>query len=493
MRKTLVIAVVLVLVAATGLLAADMGTKVTLNFMSMGDPPPDLDFVTSKMNEKLMQDLNCELKFSFLTWTDWQNKYNLMLVSGEPIDAAYGASWLNYYAQAKKGAFLALDEMLPKYTPALWAIVARDKWDGVRVNGKIYGVARWDWNFVQRGFQFREDLRMKYKLPAINSIDSMIAYLDAIKKNEPGMVGLAEPNWLSELLIYTTKYQWVDGHDPYGPTRGMLVADPNKPSELLSIFDLPEYKTMARKMKEWADKGYWAKDILSNPVDAGTGFLSGKVAATIQTNPDGPPKAAVTFAQDHPGWKVDLFLYPELNNSFQAASPAQDVTVILPRSKNPERALMVIEKFMTEKPYYMLHMYGVQGRNFNFAPDGTIDKTGIPKEQQFVNIAIWSWLNKYWQVPGKITWDKYQPLMERLTRIKKPNPFSGFAIDLTNVQAEAAAITQVYNQYAIPLQTGLVDNVDTAYKQMMDRFKAAGFEKWKAEIQKQLQAWLAAK
>ena len=88
--------ILMALTLATGLFAIDVSTKVSLNFLSMADMPKDNDFVLGKINEKLLQDLNCELKFTYLTWTDWQNRYALMLASGEPMDAAYGASWLNY-------------------------------------------------------------------------------------------------------------------------------------------------------------------------------------------------------------------------------------------------------------------------------------------------------------------------------------------------------------------------------------------------------------
>jgi len=487
--------ILMALTLATGLFAIDVSTKVSLNFLSMADMPKDNDFVLGKINEKLLQDLNCELKFTYLTWTDWQNRYALMLASGEPMDAAYGASWLNYYVQAKKGAFLALDDLLPKYAPVLNRLVPKAKWDGVKVGGKIYGVPRWDYNFVQRGFMYREDLRAKYKVPEIKSVDSMIAYLDAIKKNEPKMVGMTESNWMAELIIYVTKtkYQWIDGYDPYGATTGMLVADPSKPSELLSIFDLPEYKTLVTKMKECADKGYWAKDILSYQGNPKTDFAAGLAASQPSANPDGPPTPAATWATEHPDWKVGYYFYPDLNNTPQSSMPAQDVTVILPRSKNPERALMVVEKFLSDRSYFNLFMYGVEGRNYKVAADGSLDNSWVPAEQKFGGVAMWCWLNRYFELPKKYGWEGRNALLARLEKTLVPNPFSGFAIDTTAVQAEAAAITQVYNQYVKPLQTGLVANVDTALAQVKDRMKSAGFEKWKVEIQKQLQAWLKAK
>ena len=43
----------------------------------------------------------------------------LLLSSGQPVDLLFTADWTNYQQYAKKGAFLALDEIVPKYAPQL--------------------------------------------------------------------------------------------------------------------------------------------------------------------------------------------------------------------------------------------------------------------------------------------------------------------------------------------------------------------------------------
>ena len=43
------------------------------------------------------------------------------------------------------------------------------------------------------------------------------------------------------------------------------------------------------------------------------------------------------------------------------------------------------------------------------------------------------------------------------------------------------------------MQAGLVKYVDKAYQEYLDRAKAAGLDKVRAEVEKQVAAWLASK
>jgi putative aldouronate transport system substrate-binding protein len=140
------------------------GEKVTLQFYMLGDAPKDLPVIESEINKLAEADLNVNVKFNFTSWTDWDQKYKLLLSSGQPIDLIFTADWTNYQSYAKKGAFLPLDELLAK-TPKLKSHVPDDMWNAVKINDKIYTVPSTWIEYVTEGIAYREDLREKYNLP----------------------------------------------------------------------------------------------------------------------------------------------------------------------------------------------------------------------------------------------------------------------------------------------------------------------------------------
>lgn len=465
--------------------------KVSLNFYLMGDAPNDLDEVTAAINKKLLQDLNADIKFHFSTWTEWANKYNLMLASGEPMDAIYAANWLQYFNNTQKGAFIPLDELLPQYAPDVWALIPEDRWDGARVNGDIYAIPTATINYVQKGILYREDLRVKYDLPKVTDIATLEQYLAAVKADSPALIPLSEPDFMGAFFVATTPYQYIDSQDQYGPTMGLLVASPDNPSKLVSVFDLPEHKEMAKRMKHWADAGYVSKSILSFQGDPVLEFSAGNSVVYLSGHLNNASGIGLQMALDHPEWAIDWHPWNAINGLVHSSLPTQDLTAIPRNAKHPERALMVINKFMTDKSYYDLVRYGVLDLNYKVNAEGVLDTAEIPEEHRF-SMSSWAWANEQLDLPSDSQWSGYKPLLASLKEQEVVNPFAGLSIDVTAVQSEAGALAQVYDQYVLPLHTGLVEDVDKAYETAIQRLNAAGFEKFKAEIQRQLDSYLAA-
>jgi putative aldouronate transport system substrate-binding protein len=115
----------------------DTSKFVKINYVILGDKPKNGQFekVLAKVNELLKQKVNAEIEWKWVEWADWQTKYNLLLASGEPLDLiTVGTDWLDTWNNAQRGAFLPLDDLLPKYAPQTYASVTQD--DGLRRNTK---------------------------------------------------------------------------------------------------------------------------------------------------------------------------------------------------------------------------------------------------------------------------------------------------------------------------------------------------------------------
>lgn len=105
--------------------AAATGTKefVTVTHHMMGNPPTNgqLEAAQDEWNKILKEKVNAHMVIKWIDWTDWYTKYNLLLASGEAVDLIYSAStWLDLWGNVQRGAFLPLDNLIPKYAPMTW-------------------------------------------------------------------------------------------------------------------------------------------------------------------------------------------------------------------------------------------------------------------------------------------------------------------------------------------------------------------------------------
>ena len=243
--------------------AIDISKEVVLKAYLLPDQPTGAAAVYEELNKKLKADINCTVDLKFTGWTDWQNKYAMMLASGEPLDFIYSSNWANYAENASKSAFREIDmETVQKYMPKSYAAINKETWDDAKLNGKIYLIPSAHNFFSAWGMLYREDLRKKYGVPEIKTIVDIPVLLEAVKKNDPGMIPFNMSKFEIVTAFDTFNFQW----NCYGVNFKIISGDldilyynlDDTTYSLKGIFD-PEYidgfKKTAQLMKQMQDKG----------------------------------------------------------------------------------------------------------------------------------------------------------------------------------------------------------------------------------------------
>ncbi|QGQ98175.1 extracellular solute-binding protein [Paenibacillus psychroresistens] len=462
----------------------DISKKVELQFYMLGDAPKDLAIIQDKVNEMALKDLNATVKFNYTTWTDWDQKYKLLLSSGQPVDLIFTAEWAQFQQYANKGAFIELNEMLPVAAPKLYSFVPQDMWDAIKINGKIFTMPATFKEYVTTGFVYRDDLREKYNLPVPTSLETFEAYLEGIKKNVPTLTPLGVNSNVRESISDTVKNitdDPVGGPLPYG-----VGIKYKTPSEVTSYWGSEENLADLKLFKRWADKGFWSKNIL-NLKDTDL-LVNGKAAALIGDNPNRFNDQKLRMTAGHPDWKLAYYPAPYIKGHAEPVHPMHNAFAVPKSSKNPERAIAFYEKLVTDKNYNLLTQYGIEGVNYT-VEDGYYKMIGDATSNGFPREAMNSWA---WRNPEYMLFDKgfdgVKEIFKKLDEIKQPDIFTGFAEDYSSYQAERAALEQVEKQYMYPLIAGLVPDVEKGLKTFMEKAKAAGLDKVQEEYKKQ---WLA--
>lgn len=468
----------------------DTSKKVELQFYMLGNAPKDLPKIEKQINEMALADLNATVKFNYTTWTDWDQRYKLLLSTGQAVDLIFTADWTQYQQYAKKGAFLELDELLPKAAPALQSFVPQDMWDAVRIDGKIYTVPSTYKEYVTGGFVWREDLRKKYDLPTPVDIPTFEAYLEGIKQNEPKM----QPVAIGSAVDATLQDAYLDlqrkevGPMPYG-----VFASYDNPAEFVSYWGSPEHLEDLKKFKSWADKGYFSKNELNETETIQDKVVNGTAAAILSDNPTRYNQTASRMKSLHPDWELGYTPFGIKNGYATPVHPIHNGFAIPKSSKNAERALAFYEKMVTDKRYNLLTQYGVEGVNYT-VENGYYQMAGDANNNGFLREGMngWAWRNPEFML-FEPSYDGVKKIFDELDEIQQPDIYTSFAEDYTEYQAERAALEQVEKQYLFPLLAGQISDVEAGLEIFMDKAKQAGLEKVQEAFKKQWLAYLSEK
>lgn len=469
--------------------APDISKEVKLKMYLIGDQPKDTALVYDEVNKLLKRDINATVEPVFLSWGEYTQKYPLLFATAEDFDLVYAANWIKYSEQASKGAFMELTtDMLNKYAPKTMAEMPAEAWEQAKVGGKVYMMPASNKDFGMVVGAVRGDLREKYNLPPIKTFADYENYLDAIKKNEPEMLPYdAGPNAYELFdmnLIPDQSWKVLVS------STGIAFDVKDQSGKLFNYVAEPEYLEFAKKMQDWNNKGYWSKSVMTNKTTNTDSFLSGKSAA-MAGNLTSMSQNVGLANQQNPDWKVELFNLYDGKTTFPNSYNGNGMAINA-NSKNPERALMMLDLFRNNEEYFNLTTYGIEGTHYELTEDNKV-KTLNGTESGFKPDSACPW---GWRTPAlyKVMADapaEYGDILGSFNKASVTNPLLNFVFDGTNFKNELAALKNVSEQYRNAIGVGAMGDAEEAVKILNQKYKEAGIEKVMAEAQKQVDEFLA--
>jgi putative aldouronate transport system substrate-binding protein len=473
----------------------DISKEVQLKMYLLGDPSKDYNLMLTELNNHMKKDLNATLKVNWISWGDFSTKYSLVLASGEPFDLIYTSNWAYYAESANKNAFTAMDDLLPKYAPKTYAEMPKIAFEQAKIKGKVYMLPM---NFDEinpHGWVVRGDLRKKYNIPEIKTIDDFGTYLDAVAKNEKEMIpynaGPKDVDLIPAQLTYAMDLEHKDSF-----AKDTFLYD-MKDAAAKPVF-LPETKAFAdfvKKMRTWYQNGYWSKSVLQNKTNAIDTFINGKSASLIANLGEFSSNVYGKLYQSHADWDVEWFqigadtatyVNPYINNGMA-------IPVV---STNPERAMMFLEKVHQDQEYYDLVFYGIKGKHYELTADNKLDlPAGLKAEDNGYPAGAqcpWGFLdNKFFRY-SKNAWPGETEVKNYLVSKAVIPTLLSFTFNTENVKNEVSAMQSLSEKYTKPMITGMVDP-DKYLAEYLEQCKKAGLDKLRQEAQKQVDEYLKSK
>lgn len=460
-------------------------------YCMLGNPQRDQDMVFQKFNEYTKEKLNADVEIKVLDWGGYTQKMQAVTASGEEFDLAWVSNWNQplYADLANKGALVALDDLLPKYAPQTLAFMNQNIWDGMKINGKIYGVPCYQILTTQMGIWVNKEIADKYKfdLKSFKTATDLEPFYDAVLAGDPDLIPIA--------ANYT--YIWHFGRGDHGPWpyKGARMQLQANICSGLSVFsDNPtvaedEYDSsttagqitdaMINLAHKWYLKKYVRSDMLTI-TDMDTEIKTGKYVSGFSMLAPGMEAGFKTK------YGFDIYTVPLEDPQLGSGQPT--TLAVSATSKNPERTVQLIELLDTDKYLYNLICNGIEGTHYTKVNDTRI--TPVDKSGYAPNMN-WSLGNTFlaYLLPGEP--DDLHDQVKKLNDTGTPAFMSGWAFNDEKVKNEATACAALWTEYGNPLLAGVLDPA-TKYPEFKTKLKAAGLAAIQAEAKAQFEAYLAA-
>ena len=154
--------------------------------------------------------------------------------------------------------------------------------------------------------------------------------------------------------------------------------------------------------------------------------------------------------------------------------------------------MSMLDLIMEDPEYNQLVYYGIQGKNYVFKNGEVAFPEGMTAEQNdYAPDASGFWFtNKNQLLPNSGWNEKYTKHRDEIKQMLIPFAYSAFNFNALLVQGELDRINEAAIQYLNPLLSGMVRDVDEAFKQAETEINKAGFHKLLAEAKKQTEQYL---
>ena len=471
----------------------DVSEPVELVMYFIGDKTEDEELVLSEINKILKEKINATLTLKNMSLSDYGTKYALTIAGGENIDLIYTSTWAFYQTEANKGAFAEVtDEVIKNDMPLHKENQAEASWGQAKINGKIYFVPCNMANVNANAILIRGDLREKYGLDRLETLDDLQEYYKAVADDAESGVSFAydasQNNDTSKEIILAAKNDWIRMAGTLVNYLAYKYTDNVKADDVFWMYGTDEYMEYAKQMKEWADSGFWSKSAIANATDVKEAFING-TSASFSQNLGTVGAAASEVQETHPEWKPEVYdLTPDANRFFGGYTG--DGIAVLANSQNKDRAFMALDLLKFDKDLYYMVRHGIKGTHYEVTEDGMWTPGPDMSKNPYGNGFSWGFKNSQFDMTRADTFPDQVKIGDLWNERGVEGPTSGFSFDDTNVKNELSNLQSVYTQYVPLLDLGLVDDVEKTLEEFNKKAEAAGLQKILDEAKVQMEAYL---
>ena len=497
MRK--ILSLVLALAMMLGMCSfASADEPVTLEWYVLEGSAPGNQMVWDAINEYLIEKINVKINFHYILADEYTSKMQPMLMSGQKLDIVNVNGQLPYVEWAKKGAFVAMDDLL-QYAPKTAELVGEDFFNAMRIDGKVYAIPSVKDSVQMYSARFNKTLNeeLGVTIPTeINGYKDLVAYLYEAKAARDVKYPELTENGVPITRCYPDIEKWVQ-FEKINSLLGVNVAGIEgmteyaaDGSQVFSIFQTEEYKNMCRTLGQMrldgllydGDVWYYDSDGVFKPYyvlnDIGSGWVE-----------------CAQYADDPLEKRWETTFVPFKDNVAMTSYLHQAANAISSTSDHPVEAMKALELINTDEFVATALRFGLEGTHWTLNEDGTLNTEGTLNANNDNNFywygAQFGAIVKSAVPASKGTAQFMDKLAAANAKAKAGN--MGFIFDPSPVQNEMAACSAKIDEYNTNLKfgkLGSMEEINASLEAFDKALEEAGIDKVVAECQKQLDAFL---
>lgn len=437
----------------------------------------DMELVVEELNKIFREKVGAELEIKRIDPGDYGQKMMTIIAAGEEFDMMHSAPRYGYYENVARGAYLPLDNLLQEYAPKTYENMRSEFWDAARVDGKIYGIVNRQIFGRQSGLWVRKDIYDTLDLASRNvktlqDINDILPEVAELAKDGEETIYINRVGLFGDALTYF-------GLDPLDNDIGTIAIGDDNPVAV-NRYATEAYAEYAKMMEQWYEAGY-----------------INKAAPTRESNRDFTTTGKILTVWNNykPGCEFEVntifgaeMVYLPIEEPFvNTQNVIATMTSISQTSKNPEKAMQILELVNTDPAVYNLLVNGIEGKHYNKVAENKIEPVADSGYAPNCGWMVGNQFNAY-LMPGQEdgVWEKTIEVNNTAT----VSSLMGLSIDLSTVKNEYVQCKSVLDEYLPVLNTGAVD-AEQYLAEMLNKLEEAGIQKILDEENKQIQAFLA--
>jgi ABC-type glycerol-3-phosphate transport system substrate-binding protein len=480
MKKLLVL--MLAIMMAAGILSGcgkKGGGKDTLTILYPGDESERMtQFLENEFAKKMKDDLGLKVEMIYVPWDQYWEQKDIMLAANEPIDL-YWDGLPDLSTMVNKKQALVLNDLIDKYGQDMLKVLPMEQIQGAKIGDDIYGIpsAYAPSSAMYQLVCVRQDILEAVGMEKLNTAEDLKVFAEKVKEQFPEMKGPADVIFKPLTRYFADEqYTWIASADT------VVYGEDSK--KAYNYYDTDAFREVAQYNREMYNAGLYSDELTIKYNERDSRMQTG-LYLWVEGSLGKETEIIDSVKANAPDARLQTYLLKEEEPRYVIATGGE-VLCIPPTAPNPEGAMKFINWLYTSQENYLFALYGVEGTDYEVV-DGRINKL-VPDEFFYE----WMFRNQNYQLftPNidQEYIDKYQSWDEEAI----PSDMLGFRFNNEKVKEIETAIKEITGKDLASVLYGFVD-FDTEYPKAMQKLKDAGIDEYVAEVQRQVDEFLAAK
>lgn len=436
------------------------------------------EFLDNEFAEKMKEDLGLKVEMVFVPWAQYWEQKDIMLAAQEPIDL-YWDGLPDLSTMVNKKQARELDDLIAQYGQDMLKVLPQSQLDGATINGKIYGIPT---AYAPSSGMFqlvcvRQDILEAVGMTDLNTADDLKEFATRVKEQFPEMKGPAD------VIIKPLTRNFAEEQYNFIAAQEMVVFG-EESHKAYNYYATEAFQEVAKFNRSMYEAGLYTEDLTIKYNERDSRMQTG-LYLWVEGSLGKDMEIIDTVKANAPDARLKTYLLKEEEPRY-ITSAGGEVLCIPNTAPNPEGAMKFLNWLYTSQENYLFALYGVEGKDYEIV-DGRINK--ISANDFFYE---WMFRNQNYQLFGPEVEQEYIDSYLAWDDEALTSKSMGFRFNNENVKDIETRIAEVAGKDLLSIQCGFVD-FETEYPKAMEKLKAAGMDEYVAEVQRQLDEFLASK